>query len=193
MALGGFVRDDRDISITAIAENGRRFPIDKLVAHQDGGTLHLAISVFLYSERGVLLQQRAADKYHSGGLWANSVCSHPDWGEDIADCARRRCREELHIEAPLEALGVIDYRADVGGGLTEHERAHIFAGRVPVEAAEISPNPVEAAATRWIDRETLHTEMAEHPDRFTPWFRQYMSRDDPALRAMRELVWSRIP
>jgi isopentenyl-diphosphate Delta-isomerase len=68
----------------------------------------------------VLIQQRALGKYHTPGLWANTCCTHPHWGEDLA-CARRRLREELGITGWRWPAGQVEYRADVGGGLTEHE------------------------------------------------------------------------
>src|SRR5687767_11187246 len=75
---------------------------EKLAAHQRGGTLHRAFSVFLFNDAGrMLLQQRAAGKYHFGGLWTNACCSHPRPGEAVEDAARRRVREELGVDVPL--------------------------------------------------------------------------------------------
>src|SRR4051794_27812216 len=77
----------------------------KLAAHRNGGTLHRAFSVFLFDSAGrMLLQQRAAGKYHFGGLWTNACCSHPRPGEAVADAARRRVREELGVEVDLRPV-----------------------------------------------------------------------------------------
>lgn len=175
--------------ITGISDTGDLIPVQKLKVHEDGGH-HLAVSVFLYSECGLLLQQRAAGKYHSGGLWANSCCSHPDWQEDIDHCAHRRCAEELNLEVDLQRLGWVDYRADVGGGLIEHERAHIFVGQVNSDAINVPPNPDEVASTRWADRVQLATELTANPEKFSAWFQQYMARNDDALVAVRNHIWT---
>ena len=47
--------------------------MEKMSAHQNGGTLHRAFSIFLFNkENKLLLQRRALTKYHSGGLWTNT-------------------------------------------------------------------------------------------------------------------------
>ena len=125
-------------------------------------------------------------------MWANSCCSHPDWGEEIEECVRRRCSEELNLDVDAEQIGVLDYIADVGNGLVENERAYIFAGEISEKSSEVTPNPDEVSETRWASRNQLMEELAEHPERFTQWFKQYMSRDDDALVAVREKIWSRV-
>ena len=165
-----------DIIIPAIAEDGTLFPIEKLEAHKKG-QFHLAISVFVFSPDGKLLIQRRADgKYHCGGLWANTCCSHPHWEEDIAACAHRRLQEELGFTLPLRAIGQVDYRADVGNGLIEHERVHMFAGEA--DPATLSPvlDPEEVAELRWVDLADLRRELIEKPADFTPWFTLYVER-----------------
>lgn len=179
---------DEDIEITAIDAQGEFHPAPKLKVHVDG-TLHLAISVFLYSAEGILLQKRALGKYHSGGLWANSCCSHPNWGEDITACATRRCREELNLDVLPQPVGVVDYRADVGNDLIEHERAHIFVAQVNPDVVNVAPNATEVAATRWADRASLEQELRAEPEKFSQWFQQYMSRQDEILRDLRRSVW----
>ena len=63
---------------------------EKLAAHQRG-VLHRAFSVFVFDPSGrLLLQRRAAIKYHSAGLWSNSCCGHPSPGEKTIDAAGRR-------------------------------------------------------------------------------------------------------
>ncbi len=61
--------------------------------------LHRAFSVFLHKDGRVLLQKRAKDKYHCGGLWTNTCCSHPRPGEETLEAARRRLWEEMKITA----------------------------------------------------------------------------------------------
>jgi len=139
----------------------------KLEAHANGA-LHRAFSVFVLNARGeVLLQRRADAKYHSGGLWTNTCCGHPRPGEDVADAARRRLREEMGFDCALEPAGTFLYRADVGAGLTEHELDHLFTGR---HDADPSPDPAEASEWRWQLPDDALAEAEAHPERFTPWF-----------------------
>jgi len=64
--------------------------MEKMEAHRRG-LLHRAFSVFVLNRKGeLLLQQRAAHKYHSGQLWTNTVCSHPREGEAVEAAAHRR-------------------------------------------------------------------------------------------------------
>jgi len=75
---------------------------EKMKAHAEG-KLHRAFSVFIYNSKGeMLLQQRAFDKYHSGGLWTNACCSHPRLGESIKQAAHRRLKEEMGFDASYQ-------------------------------------------------------------------------------------------
>lgn len=141
---------------------------DKLEAHR-AGRLHRAFSVFVFNHRGeLLLQRRAAGKYHSGGLWSNSCCSHPRPGEATEAAARRRLVEEMGFSCPLETVSAMVYRADVGGGLIEHEYDHLLIGRW---SGRPSPDPAEVEDWRWVAMDALRQEVALHPRRFTYWFR----------------------
>ncbi len=166
---------DQAIMIPAVAEDGSLFPIEKLHAHEIA-QLHLAISVFITDGDRLLIQQRAHDKYHCPGKWANTCCTHPHWGESVVDCAARRLREELGVSIDLIERLTLDYKADVGGGLTEHERVTVFAAEADSAGLEVRLNPAEVAATRWISLNDLKAEMAAKPENFTPWFRIYMER-----------------
>lgn len=171
--------------IPAWGADGVLRPTDKLDAHRRG-LRHPAISVFVMDDAGrTLLQQRAAGKYHTPLLWANACCTHPHWGEDMAECAARRLDEELGLRLPLVPRGRIEYRADVGGGLTEHERVDIFVAHAPPGTAP-APDPAEVAATRWVSVPDLRAEIAAHPERFTPWLRIYLA--DHAERVLPELA-----
>ena len=100
---------------------------EKLAAHRQP-LLHRAFSVFLYHEDALLLQQRAWQKYHCGGLWANTCCSHPQPGEALPAAAHRRLREELAIDCPLTEIGSFVYYHPFANGLYEYEYDHIFVG-----------------------------------------------------------------
>jgi isopentenyl-diphosphate Delta-isomerase len=165
--------------IPGIDPDGALYPIEKMAAHR-AGVLHLAVSVFVFDGPLLLIQQRAAGKYHCPGLWANSCCSHPHWGESPAVGARRRLAEELALDLEVTPGGVLTYRADVGDGLTEHERVHVY--RAEAGGARVRPNPAEVMAVRWAEPGDLAEEALRTPHRFAPWFRIYLRRwDDLAL------------
>ena len=148
---------------------------EKLAAHVNGGTLHRAFSVFLFDAEGrMLLQQRAATKYHFGGLWTNACCSHPRSGEPVIDAARRRVREELGVDVALRhAFGFVYRAEDPVSGLTEHEYDHVFVGRFDGETA---PDPAEVAGVRWVEPGALLRDVEAHPERYTPWFKIVLER-----------------
>ncbi|GAA6199826.1 isopentenyl-diphosphate Delta-isomerase [Aquicoccus sp. SU-CL01552] len=160
--------------------NGTLTPVDKLEVHQRG-LRHKAVSVFVLHGDAILLQRRALGKYHTPGLWANTCCTHPHWDEAPELCARRRLEEELGItgRAP-EFRHQLEYRADVGGGLTEHELVDVFVATVEHEVA-VSPNLDEVMETRWADVDDLKEDIARHPERFTPWLRIYLDRHADAI------------
>ncbi len=155
--------------------DGRLVPVEKLEVHRRG-LRHKAVSVFLFAGDALLIQRRALSKYHSPGLWANTCCSHPDWQETGHACAVRRVNEELGLAGfDLFPQGVVEYRADVGGGLVEHELVDIFFARVPHEVVP-RPDPREVMETEWADLGALAARVRARPDRFAPWLRIYMER-----------------
>ena len=142
----------------------------KLQAHVRG-QLHRAFSVVLTREGAdgveVLLSQRATGKYHSGGLWANSCCSHPRVGEELLEAAARRIHEELGCNASeLQEIASFAYRAVFANGLCEHEYDHVIMGRF--EGA-LSPDPQEVSDVRWVAADRLALELAESPETFCAW------------------------
>lgn len=163
------------IAIPAIGADGRLYPIGKLAAHR-AGVLHLAVSVFVFAGEALLIQQRAPGKYHCAGSWANTVCSHPHWGEDVAVAARRRLDEELGLSLALRPAGVLTYQAAVTDGLIEHERVHVFRGEAASCGIPLRPDPAEVAETRWMRPEELRAAAAARPAAFAPWFRIYLAR-----------------
>ncbi|MEC7761124.1 MAG: isopentenyl-diphosphate Delta-isomerase [Pseudomonadota bacterium] len=154
--------------------DGTLQPVEKLAAHVEG-LRHRAVSVFLVHDDEILIQQRAAGKYHTPGLWANTCCTHPHWEEAPAVCAVRRLEEELGITGVDPVWkDQIEYRAEVGNGLIEHEVVDLFlvnADRRPV----LRLDPDEVDGVRWVTLDALEREVAEHPDQFTPWLRIYLA------------------
>lgn len=169
------MRDDRDNFEIPAWVDGQLRPVDKIAVHERG-LRHPAVSVFVMWRGRTLLQQRAAAKYHTPGLWANSCCTHPLWGEAAEDCARRRLGEELGLtDLPLRPAGQIEYRADVGGGLVEHELVDVFLSE-PAQEPRPRPAPEEVQDTAWIMPEALRADLADRPERYTPWLRIYMGK-----------------
>ncbi|MDA8290786.1 MAG: isopentenyl-diphosphate Delta-isomerase [Actinomycetota bacterium] len=122
---------------------------DKLSAHEPPGRLHLAFSVFLYRSDGrLLLQRRAASKYHFPLHWANACCSHPGPGEEIVESAQRRVLEELGLSCTLVPVGRFTYRAVCpASGRVEHELDHVLVG-----TTDATPEPLasEVAELCWL-------------------------------------------
>ena len=153
--------------------DGKLQPLEKLDVHRRG-LKHKAVSVFLLDGENVLLQRRALHKYHTPGLWANTCCTHPHWAEAPATCAVRRLREELGIEGLYPALrDTVEYRADVGGGMIEHEVVDIFTA-IAGRKMKVEPNPDEVTQVEWVGFYDLTAEIARRPERFTPWLRIYL-------------------
>lgn len=161
--------------------NGTLSQVEKLEVHRRG-LRHKAVSVFVMRGREVLLQRRALGKYHTPGLWANTCCTHPHWGEDPILCAARRLREELGITGiALQRSGGIEYRAEVGNGLIEHEVVDVYSAPAPANLVP-APDPDEVMQTRWITLEALEAEIAAMPDKFTPWLRIYLAESSLGFR-----------
>ncbi len=153
--------------------DGELTPVEKLQVHKEG-LRHKAVSVFVTDGDRLLIQQRALSKYHTPGLWANTCCTHPHWGEDGATCAVRRLDEELGITGlTLSQRETLEYRADVGDGLVEHEVVEVFVAEAPI-GMTIAPNPDEVNATRWVSIPDLAEEIGNGAEHFTPWIRIYM-------------------
>ena len=155
--------------------DGRLTPVEKLEVHKRG-LRHKAVSVFVTSGDRILLQRRALTKYHTPGLWANTCCTHPDWDEAALDCANRRLREELGISGlDLGFRDQIEYRADVGAGLIEHEIVDVFVAESSEKLAyELNPN--EVIEVRWIALSDLQQEIIAHSQIFTPWIQIYLKQ-----------------
>ena len=140
--------------------------MEKMEAHRLG-KLHRAFSIFLFDPDGrMLLQQRAADKYHSPGLWRNACCSHPRPVEDVASAAYRRLGEELGVTVRLEKRFAFTYHAHFANGLQEHEFDHVLFGAFN---GDLHPDPTEVMAVRWLSPEKLSAEISSTPEAFTPW------------------------
>lgn len=141
--------------------------MEKLEAHRRG-CLHRAFSIFILNSRGhMLLQQRAHNKYHSGGLWTNACCSHPRPGETIAAAAQRRLQEEMGFQCKLRKLFTFTYRSELENGLIEHEYDHVLLG---IYDGIITPDPEEIEAYQYLSIAKITTLLNQSPNAFTSWF-----------------------
>ncbi|MBU2992351.1 isopentenyl-diphosphate Delta-isomerase [Octadecabacter sp. 1_MG-2023] len=150
-------------------------PMDKLYVHQEG-LRHKAVSVFVLDGTKVLIQRRALSKYHTPGLWANTCCTHPLWGEPPETCATRRLMDELGIEGVTSVFrDQLEYRADVGGGLVEHEVVDLFVATADAKTLSLVLNPDEVMETRWVEIYDLAEQVIQQPDEYTPWLKIYLA------------------
>ncbi len=156
--------------VILVDENDRPIGTEnKLRAHQNGGRLHRAFSVFIYDRDGrMLLQRRAAGKYHFAGLWTNACCSHPHPEEPTEQAAHRRLHHELGIDTDLlEILSFMYHALDDVSALHEREFLHVLTGTYE---GECRPDPDEIAEIRWVEDQVIQRETSATPERFTPWF-----------------------
>lgn len=165
--------------VVLVDPQGRELGLqEKMQAHRDGA-LHLAFSVLLYRDTGdgkaFLLQQRAMGKYHSGGLWTNTCCSHPRQGESLEQAGLRRLKEEMGITgvSQLDDIATFLYRAELDNQLVEHELDHVLVARV--SALTIEPNADEVMNYRWWPQAELEQAVTSEPQSFTAWFPQVLA------------------
>lgn len=142
--------------------------MEKMQAHENA-LLHRAFSVFLFNDKGeMLLQRRAAGKYHSPLQWTNACCSHPRENESYIDAAKRRLQEELGVETALTERFFFIYKADVGQGLWEHELDYVFTGEYN---GDFTLNPDEVAEIKYLSIADLEKEIEDSPEHYTEWFK----------------------
>ncbi|ULQ56281.1 isopentenyl-diphosphate Delta-isomerase [Flavihumibacter rivuli] len=160
-----------DIRNSVVLVNEKDEPVgvmEKMEAHRKA-LLHRAFSVFVFNRAGeMLLQQRALSKYHSGGLWTNTCCSHPFPEEPVEDAAYRRLKEEMGFSTTLSKAFDFIYEAPFDNGLTEHEFDHVFIGQYE---GPIHPDPAEVQDYCYRSMDEIESAMESHPAKFTVWFR----------------------
>lgn len=140
---------------------------DKMQAHKDGD-LHSAFSIFIFNSKSeLLLQRRAVNKYHSGGLWTNTCCSHPFPQENIIVAGRRRLQEEMGFKCELFEIHTKIYDVKCSNGLIEHEYNKILLGRFD-EKPKI--NEIEVSDWKWMDLEFLQNDIKAQSEKYTSWF-----------------------
>lgn len=157
--------------IILVDENDKQIGIEEKVrAHENGGKLHRSFSIFVFNSKGeMLLQLRSKKKYHFGGLWSNTCCSHPNAGEILESAVHRKLKQEMGFDTELkEALSFIYKVADKDSGLTEWEFDHVFIGK---HDGEVPFNHEEADDFKFISVSELKADLQKNPEKYTLWFR----------------------
>lgn len=142
--------------------------IEKMEAHYKG-VLHRAFSIFIFnSNNQLLLQKRNKTKYHSAGLWTNSCCSHPRYGESLEDAAKRRLKEEMGFTCEVKEIFSFVYQVSFENNLNENEYDHVFVGKYD---GEVIPNKSEVEDFKWCDISEVKSDIMRNPHLYTFWFK----------------------
>ena len=142
---------------------------EKLDTHKKG-LLHRAFSVYVFNDKDeLMLQRRAKEKYHCGGLWTNTTCSHPAVGEEVGAAAHRRLVEEMGFDTELKKVTEFIYKVPFDNGLTEHEYLHVFIGR---HNEPPLLNREEAMDWQWITLDKLEQAIESTPAEYTYWMKK---------------------
>lgn len=153
--------------------------MEKMEAHQLG-LLHRAFSILIFNARGeMLIQKRAASKYHSAGLWTNACCSHPKPGETMELAVNRRLLEELGIHCKLDFVYKFSYRAEFTSGLIENEIDYVYLG---IFDGNPVLNPLEVEDFQFMALPDLKNDIQSHPDQYTEWFKLIINHYHPELK-----------
>ena len=141
---------------------------EKLRAHELG-LLHRAFSIFVFNSRGeLMLQQRALHKYHCGGLWTNTCCSHPRPGENVIEAGKRKLIQEMGIDCDLTYSHTFIYKAELDNNLTEHELDHVLIGYYDDEPIL---NKEEVSNWKFAELKTIQDDVVQNPNQYTQWFK----------------------
>ena len=159
------------IDVILVDTNDNQIGVEEKLSAHKAGKLHRAFSIFVFNKKNeLLIHKRASGKYHSGGLWTNTCCSHPRVGEQLETAVHRRLEEELGFDTQLEKQFHFIYKAQVGD-LTEHEFDHVYFGTFE---GEFTPDPEEVEDVEWISYYELIKDMKDHPEKYTEWFKIIM-------------------
>ena len=155
--------------VVLVDENDKELGLmPKLEAHEKA-VLHRAFSVFIFNKKGeLMLQQRAAHKYHSPLLWTNTCCSHQRDGESNIEAGRRRLQEEMGFTTDLKEVFSFIYKAPFDNGLTEHELDHVMIGYFDEKP---NLNKEEVEAYKWMTLEEVKSDIDQQPEMYTEWFK----------------------
>ncbi|WP_026888935.1 isopentenyl-diphosphate Delta-isomerase [Clostridium beijerinckii] len=152
--------------------------IEKMEAHRKG-TLHRAFSILVFNSKNqLLLQKRNVKKYHSPGLWTNTCCSHPKYGESLNDAIHRRLREEMGFTCELEEVFSFIYKVKLENDLFENEYDHVFIGKYD---GEVIVNKDEVDDFKWGDINEIKKDIVEKPELYTYWFKYLVNKAEDKI------------
>lgn len=150
-------------------------PIEKMEAHYNG-VLHRAFSILVFnSNNKLLLQKRNSNKYHSPGLWTNTCCSHPRFGENLQNAIYRRLHEEMGFNCELREIFSFTYNVEFDDRISENEYDHVFIGTYD---GKVIPNTEEVEDFKWISIDEIKADMKNNPDLYTYWFKCLLDKID---------------
>lgn len=161
-------REKADTQIALVDDHDRIVGYDdKLKVHREG-ILHRAFSVVVVNGQGQwLLHRRAMDKYHSGGSWTNTCCSHLTRGESMEEATRERLLSEMGISALPVFVESFQYKAAFENGLIENEIDHVF---IALWDGDPDPDPEEVMDWKWSHPEEIEEDLDARPEDFSAWF-----------------------
>ncbi len=160
--------EDKEYLILVDNKNQQWGKLEKMEVHQLG-LLHRAFSIFIFNSKGeLLMQQRADNKYHSPGLWTNTCCSHPQFGEELNDAIKRRLNEEMGLKTQTTFAFSFIYKTKFENGLTEHEYDHVFLGKTDELP---KPDTLEVKNWKYMDLKLLEKDIQQNPDQYTEWLK----------------------
>jgi|SRR3989344_3858076 len=155
--------------VILVNNNNKRIGVEKKIKVHKEGKLHRAFSIFIFNSRGeLLIQQRAKLKYHSGGLWSNTICSHPKPNESYYEAIHRRLKEEMGFDCKMRKLFCFVYKSSLANGLIENEYDCVFIGKFD---GEPNPNPKEIMNYKWISIKELKEDIIKNPNKYTIWLK----------------------
>ena len=160
--------------VVLVDENNKRLGIqEKMHAHIEAKH-HRAFSIFVFNNKGeLLLQQREISKYHCGGLWSNTVCSHPKPDENFWQATHRRLKEEMGFDCKLKKIFCFNYEVSFDNGITEKEHDCVFIGKYD---GDVLPNKKEVMNYKWISPVILKKDILNNPGMYTEWFKIALDR-----------------
>jgi len=162
--------------INLVNNKGERVgAIEKLEAHKTG-QMHEAFSIFIFNKnKELLLQKRNDNKYHSGGLWSNTCCSHPREGEKLETAVHRRLKEEMGFDCILKEIGSFVYKVKLSNEITEHEFDYVFTGFV--DDVIMKPDLDEVSDYKWVSMGDLKKDIVNSPDKYSEWLKIILSNN----------------
>jgi len=160
--------------VILVDKNNRKIGVEEKIKTHKEGKLHRAFSIFIFNSNGeLLIQQRAKTKYHSGGLWSNTVCSHPRPDETYEKAVHRRLKEEIGFDCKLKKLFCFIYNAGFQNGLIENEYDCVFIGKFN---GKPKPNTKEIMNYKWISIKKLKQDIIKNPNKYTIWLKIALNR-----------------